>query len=94
MWLGKDRKCSAAVVGLDLVSGLSMVQRCSLSQSFKHRYASPMYCKLLQRATGYQNLSAMTTLQQATGYQKQQGTKTKTTLQQATGFYVALKLGK
>ena len=45
---GKDRKCSAAVVhvGLDLVSGLSMVQRCSLSQSFNHRFASPMYCKL------------------------------------------------
>ena len=25
MWLGEDRKCSAAVVGLDLVLGLSMV---------------------------------------------------------------------
>ena len=25
VWLGKDRKCSATVVGLDLVLGLSMV---------------------------------------------------------------------
>ena len=25
VWLGEDRKCSAAVVGLDLVLGLSMV---------------------------------------------------------------------
>jgi len=25
LWLGEDRKCSAAVVGLDLLLGLSMV---------------------------------------------------------------------
>ena len=36
VWLGAVRKCSAAVVGLDLVLGLSMVGR----------LVSPMYCKL------------------------------------------------
>ena len=46
VWLGAARKCSAAVVGLDLVVGLSMVQRCSLKLSFKRRLVSPMYCKL------------------------------------------------
>ena len=35
VWLGEDRKCSAAVVGLDLLLGLSMVRRCSLNRSFK-----------------------------------------------------------
>ena len=35
-----------AVVGLDLVLGLSMVQRCSLDLSFKRRLDSPKYCKL------------------------------------------------
>ena len=30
VWLGEDRKCSAAVVGLDLLLGLSMVRRCSI----------------------------------------------------------------
>ena len=35
MWLGDDRKCSAAVLGLDLLSGLSMVRWCSLNRSFK-----------------------------------------------------------
>ena len=34
VWLGEDRKCSAAVVGLDLMLGLSMVRRCSLNGSF------------------------------------------------------------
>ena len=34
VWLGEDRKCSAAVVGLDLLLGLSMVRRCSLNRSF------------------------------------------------------------
>ena len=29
VWLGEDGKCSVAVVGLDLVFGLSMVRRCS-----------------------------------------------------------------
>ena len=37
VWLGAARKCSAAVVGLDLVLGLSMVRRCSLKRSFKRR---------------------------------------------------------
>ena len=48
VWLGEDRKCSesAAVVGLDLLLGLSMVRRCSLNRSFKRRLVSPMYCKL------------------------------------------------
>ena len=45
VWLGEDRKCSAAVVGLDLLLGLSMVLRCSLNRSFK-RFVSPMYCRL------------------------------------------------
>ena len=35
VWLGEDRKCSAAVVGLDLLLGLSMVRRCSLNRSIK-----------------------------------------------------------
>ena len=30
VWLGEDRKCFVAVIGLDLVLGLSMVRRCSL----------------------------------------------------------------
>jgi len=34
LWLGEDRKCSAAVVGLDLLLGLSIVRRCSLNRSF------------------------------------------------------------
>ena len=46
VWLGEDRKCSAAVVGSDLALGLSMVRRCSLKRSFKRRLVSPMYCKL------------------------------------------------
>ena len=46
VWLVEDRKCSAAVVDLDLVLGLSMVRRCSLNQSFKRRFVPPMYCKL------------------------------------------------
>ena len=45
-WLGDDRKCSAAVVGLDLLLGLSMLGRCSLNRSFKSRFVSPMYCRL------------------------------------------------
>ena len=36
------RKCSAVVVGLDLLLGLSMVRRCSLKRSFKRRLISPM----------------------------------------------------
>ena len=46
MWLeGLEamRKCSAAVVGLDLVLGLSMVSRCSLMRSFKSRLVSPLH---------------------------------------------------
>ena len=39
-------KCSAAVVGLDLLLGLSMVRRCSLNRSFNRRFVSPMYCKI------------------------------------------------
>ena len=35
MWSGDDRKCSAAVVGLILMLGLSMVRWCSLNRSFK-----------------------------------------------------------
>ena len=40
VWLGEERKCSAAVVGLDLLLGLSMVRRCSLNRSFKRRFVS------------------------------------------------------
>ena len=32
VWLGAVRKCSAAVVGLDMALGLSMVRRCSLKR--------------------------------------------------------------
>ena len=39
VWL-EDRKCSAAVVGLDFVLGLSIVRRCSLKRSFKRRFVS------------------------------------------------------
>ena len=46
VWLGEDRKCSAAVVGLDLLLGLSVVRRCLLNRSFKCRFVSPMYCRL------------------------------------------------
>ena len=46
VWLGEDRKCSAAAVGLDLVLGLFMVRWCSLNRSFKRRFVSSMYCKL------------------------------------------------
>ena len=38
VWLGEDWKFSAAVVGLDLLLGLSMVRRCSLNRSFKRRF--------------------------------------------------------
>ena len=38
VWLGEDRKCSAAVVGLDLVLGLSMIRRCSSNWSFRLSY--------------------------------------------------------
>ena len=46
MWSGAVRKCSAAVVDLDMALGLSMVRRCSLKRSFYRRLVSPMYCKL------------------------------------------------
>ena len=46
VWLGEERKCSATVLGFDLVLGLSMVRRCSLNWSFKRRLVSPIYCKL------------------------------------------------
>ena len=42
VWLGAVRKCSAAVVGLDIVLGLSMVRQSSLKRSFKRRLVSPM----------------------------------------------------
>ena len=35
--LGEDRKCSAAVLGLDLLLGLSSFKRC---------FVSPMHCRL------------------------------------------------
>ena len=56
VWLGEDRKCSAAVVGLDLLLGLSTVRRCSLNRSFKRRLVSPMYSthiKTFLRCTGF-----------------------------------------
>ena len=42
---GEKRKCSATVVGSDLVLGLSMVWRCSLKWSFKRHLVSPLYCQ-------------------------------------------------
>ena len=41
VWLGEDRKCSATVVGLVLLLGLS-IRRCSLNWSFKNRLVSPL----------------------------------------------------
>ena len=52
VWLVEDRKCSAAVVGLDLVLGLSMVRRCSLKRSFKRRLVSAMYMPWQSRSSG------------------------------------------
>ena len=52
VWLGEDRKCSAAVVGLDLLLGLSMVRRCSLNRSFKRRFVS-LHIKTFLRCTGF-----------------------------------------
>ena len=48
MWWGEERKCSATVVGLDLVLGspVSKVRRCSLKRSFKRRLVSLRYCRL------------------------------------------------
>ena len=43
VWLGEDRKCSAAVVGLDLLLGL---RRCSFDRSFIvifHYWAGPSH---------------------------------------------------
>ena len=41
--LEEERNCSASVVGLDLLSGLSKVRRCSLNRSFKRRFVSVLY---------------------------------------------------
>ena len=38
VWLGEDRKCSAAVVGLDLLLGLSMVRNKSRREHFPLDY--------------------------------------------------------
>ena len=46
VWLVEDRKCSAVVVGLDLVLGLSMVRRCSLKRSFKRRFSADFRLKI------------------------------------------------
>ena len=43
----EEKKCSANVVGLDLVLALCKVRRCSLERSFKRRLVSPMYCRWL-----------------------------------------------
>ena len=43
VWLGEDRKCSAAVVGLDLLLGLSMVRRCSLNLMNLTYYACAVF---------------------------------------------------
>ena len=45
---GEKRKCSAIVVGLDLVLALPKVRRCSLKRSFKCRLVSLMYCRWYQ----------------------------------------------
>ena len=65
VWLGEDRKCSAAVVGLDLLLGLSMVpaavvgldlllglsmvRRCSLNRSFNLQYIGETKRRLKDR---------------------------------------------
>ena len=46
VWLGAVRKCSVAVVGLDMALRLPMTRRCSLKRSVKRRLVSLMYCKL------------------------------------------------
>ena len=43
LW-GEERKCSATVVGLDLVLALSKVRRCSLKRSFKRRLVYNLLC--------------------------------------------------
>ena len=57
LW-GEERKCSATVVGLDLVLALSKVRRCSLKRSFKRRLVSPMYCRwhLLNKSCNIQQM--------------------------------------
>ena len=52
VWLGEDRKCSAAVVGLDLLLGLSMVRWCSLNQSFK-RIVYSTHIKTILRCASF-----------------------------------------
>ena len=42
--LEEERKCSATVVGLDLLSVLSEVRRCSLNRSFKRRFVAARFC--------------------------------------------------
>ena len=50
VWL-EDRKCSAGIVGLDLVLGLSIVRRCSLKRSFQRRFVSPIHLMQIWRTT-------------------------------------------
>ena len=51
VWLGAERKCSATVVSLGMLLGLSMVRRCSLNRSFKRRLVSQ----------NFKSIKAMTT---------------------------------
>ena len=48
MIVGKLRKWSETVVGLEEGVGLSTGRRCSLKRSLSRHFVSPMYC-LLQR---------------------------------------------
>ena len=57
VWLGEDRKCSAAVVGLDLLLGLSIIRRCSLNRCSLNRSpnhtANDMILKILLRCVDF-----------------------------------------
>ena len=46
VWLGEDKKCSAAVVGLDLPVRVIYGTAVFIKSVFYRRFVSPMYCKL------------------------------------------------
>ena len=57
VWLREDRKCSAAVVGLDLLLGLSMAWRCLLNRSF-YRLSTMQVGSFLNQCTFLDILSS------------------------------------
>ena len=42
--LEEERNCSATVVVLDLLSGLSRVRQCSINRSLKRRFVAARFC--------------------------------------------------